>query len=86
MSALGTRNRWGVIVPRSVAWSRANGVSDGREFFCRGCCELAIADQYMPDIEGRDIVENWLSNMRDEGYIATLVAGVECNSCEKVAN
>lgn len=82
---LGTRNRWGVIVPHSVAWSRANGVSDGYEFYCRACCELAINDQYMPDIEGRDIVENWLSNMRDERYIAThVVAGVECNSCEKV--
>jgi hypothetical protein len=37
----------------------------------------------MPDIEG-DIVENWLSNMKDEGFVGTLVHGVECASCEKV--
>jgi hypothetical protein len=83
MSALGSLNRWGAVVPRSASWSVANGVSDGREFFCRACCDLAIADQYMPDIEG-DIVENWLSNMKDEGFIGTLVHGAECASCEKV--
>jgi hypothetical protein len=39
----------------------------------------------MPDIEG-DIVENWLSNVNDEGYKPVIVAnGVECDSCEKGA-
>lgn len=78
------RNKWGVRPPKSVAWSVANGVCDGYEFFCRACCDLAIADQYMPDIEG-DIVKNWLSNVEDEGFSAVTVAqGVECASCEKV--
>lgn len=78
------RNKWGVRPPKSVAWSVANGVCDGYEFICRECCDRAIADQYMPDIVG-DIVENWLSNIEDEGFSAVTVAqGVECGVCEKV--
>jgi len=70
---------------KRTSWSNANGVHDGYAFVCRECCDRAIADQYMPDIEG-DIVENWLSNVNDEGYKPVIVAnGVECDSCEKGA-
>jgi hypothetical protein len=78
------RNSWGVVPPKSVAWSKANGVCDGYEFVCRACCDVAIEQVSIYETEG-DRKEFWLSAMSDEGYRAVSVAqGVECASCEKV--
>ena len=78
------RNSWGVVPPKSVVWSKANGVCDGYEFVCRACCDVAIEQVSIYETEG-DRKEFWLSAMSDEGYRAVSVAqGVECASCEKV--